>query len=371
MQANHSSSRGVVLAHVPDPSDPPSVHERITLLEFARRLAALRGCEMGGMYEPSRHYAGPIYFVPSSTLTLDAARTLGIRTADDLFGGVVPHHFVGTKAISHPLVHPGVAAPAGWNPAFAQQVGDAVLGGYVAFDLRDAREAGLRVLAKGAARIKPVRSRGGHGQSVVRDAGELQAKLDALDAAELQAHGVVIEEALEELRTFSVGQIKVGDLLASYYGCQRLTRNNAGREVFGGSDLTVARGGFDELLSFEPEPHVLRAVEHARRYDAAVYQCYPGFFASRRNYDVLLGRDGRCGVLEQSWRVGGATGPELAALEVFRSHPQRSRVRASCFEVFGEAPEPPAHASVYFRGTDPRSGRLTKYTVVDPDDDAR
>jgi hypothetical protein len=46
-------------------------------------------------------------------------------------------------------------------------------------------------------------------------------------------------------------------------------------------------------------------------------------------------------------------------------------VRASCFEVFGDSPEPPPHATVYFRGDDPRVGRLTKYTVIDPDDHAR
>jgi len=76
----------------------------------------------------------------------------------------------------------------------------------------------------------------------------------------------------------------------------------------------------------------------------------------------------RIGVLEQSWRVGGATGPELAALEVLRAQPQRRSVRASCVEVFGDSPEPPSHSVVYYRGTDPVVGRLTKYTMVHPDD---
>jgi hypothetical protein len=75
-------------------------------------------------------------------------------------------------------------------------------------------------------------------------------------------------------------------------------------------------------------------------------------------------------VLEQSWRAGGATGPELAALEMFRREPQRASVRTSCVEIFGDSPEPPAHATVYFRGTDSRLGRLTKYTVVEADVDA-
>jgi hypothetical protein len=94
-------------------------------------------------------------------------------------------------------------------------------------------------------------------------------------------------------------------------------------------------------------------------------------FASRINYDVVLGRDAagrsRCAVLEQSWRVGGATGPELAALEVFRNAPTCNRVRANCVEIFGESPPPPPHATVYFRGIDPKAGRLTKYTFLEPD----
>ena len=41
------------------------------------------------------------------------------------------------------------------------------------------------------------------------------------------------------------------------------------------------------------------------------------------------------------------------------------------YKIFGDSPEPPAHATVYFRGDDPRMGRLTKYTIVRQDDDAR
>jgi hypothetical protein len=39
--------------------------------------------------------------------------------------------------------------------------------------------------------------------------------------------------------------------------------------------------------------------------------------------------------------------------------------------VFGPSPEPPPHASVYYRGREPHLGLLTKYTVVEPDDHPR
>jgi hypothetical protein len=199
--------------------------------------------------------------------------------------------------------------------------------------------------------------------------------LDGMDTDEISAHGLVIEEHLGEVRTFSVGQAKVADLTASYYGIQRLTRNNHGNEVFGGSDLTVVRGEFDALRALDLAPEMRRAVEQALRYDAAVKACFPEVFASRINYDVALGRTAsgemRSGVLEQSWRVGGATGAEIAALEVFRRQPARRQVHAAAVEIFGESPEPPPHANVHFRGIDPRAGPLTKYAVVQPDVDAR
>lgn len=367
--------RGVVVAHTPDGQHHASEHERISLLAFARRLAALMGYDFDGIYQPSHRYQGHLYFVPSRTLTGDEAAALGIRGRDDLFGGVVPHAFVATKAISHPLVTPHAAALPGWDPAFAAHAGDAVLAGYTVFSAADASRAGLRLLASGPVRIKPVLATGGYGQSVARDPGELQRLLAGQDPGEIAAHGLVLEEDLTEVRTVSVGQVAVADLTASYFGFQRLTRNNHGDEVFGGSDLTVVRGGWDDLLALDFAPEVRSAVEHAQRYDAAVNACFAGFFASRINYDVVLGRDAagraRSGVLEQSWRVGGATGPEIAALEVFRREPQRQQVRATGFEIYGDGAAPPASAIVHFDGVDPHVGRLTKHTVVDPDADPR
>lgn len=371
LQQSPAGPRGVVVTHAPGEHDHASEHERSTHLAFARQLAALRGYEADGPYQPGRHGASHPYFLPSTTLTTDEAASLGIRGIDDLFGGVVPHPFVATKAISHPLVAPDAAAIAGWNPAFAPCAGDAVLPGFSVFSLEDARRAGSQLLAQGPVRVKPVRATGGRGQSVVRDAAELERSLAATDATELARHGLVLEQDLAEVRTFSVGQVQVADLGASYYGWQRLTRNNRGEEVFGGSELVVARGGLAALLQPDPGPEIRRAIGQARRYDACVASCYPGFFASRKNYDVAIGRDAagrwRSGVLEQSWRAGGATGAELAALEVFRREPARTRVRTRCVEIFGASPEPPPGATVHFRGTDPRVGLLTKYTVVEPD----
>lgn len=370
LQQSPASERGVVVTHVSDEHDHASEHERITHAAFARQLAALLGYATGGAYQPGRHGAARLYFLPCTTLTTGQALALGIHGTDDLFGGVVPYPFVATKAISHPLVAPDAVAIAGWNPAFAPMAGDAVLDGYCAFNLDDARRAGLRLLADGPVRVKPVLATGGRGQSVARDAATLDRLLAVADKAELAGHGLVLEQDLHQVRTFSVGQVQVGKLAATYYGFQRLTRDNRGEEVFGGSELVVVRGGYDALLEPGPGPEIRRAIEQARRYDACVASCYAGFFASRKNYDVALGRDAagrwRSGVLEQSWRAGGATGAELAALEVLAREPGRTRVRSACVEIYGPSPEPPRGATVHFRGSDPQVGLLTKYALIEP-----
>ncbi|MET0541664.1 MAG: DUF3182 family protein [Variovorax sp.] len=359
---------GCVVALTADHRHFDSDHEHATRAEAARRLAMLKGVGFRGEFKRTHPREAPTYFVPSDTLTADAADTLGITDEHDLFGGVVPHAFVGTKVITHPLVYQSAAKPQGWNPAFAERVAGSVLHGYSAFSQDEALIAGKRVLDHGDARIKPACATGGRGQTVVRNVAALEHCIGQMREDELREHGVVIEENLgEPVITLSVGQVMVAGLRASYHGVQRMTRNNHGHMVYGGSDLTLVRGGFDALLALDLAPNVRLAIEQSRDYHQAATECFPGFYASRINYDVAQGLapDGRqrSGVLEQSWRMGGATGAEIAGLERFRAHPDCQQVWASCFEVHGTQETPPG-ATVYFRGNDKVAGELVKYTVV-------
>jgi hypothetical protein len=116
---------------------------------------------------------------------------------------------------------------------------------------------------------------------------------------------------------------------------------------------------------------VRAAVAAARQYDAATEE-FSGFMASRRNYDVAqgIGADDwpQSGVLEPSWRVGGASSAELAALATFARNPSLKIVRASHFEEYGEGRRAPADAIVEFQGDDPEAGPLLRYTIVTPQD---
>jgi hypothetical protein len=365
----------VVVEYSPQTGGFSDTHERITRAMVAKRLAALIGFAYAGEYDPSAHYPGQVYFVPGNTLVgVEQAARLGITGEHHLFGGVVPYPLVATKAITHPLIEPNAYAPEGWSDAFPNQVQGAVLLGYSVFTPEQARAAGPRLLEHGPMRLKPVHATAGRGQRVVQGMTELADALAAIDPSELAGTGLVMEENLTDVSTYSVGQVRVADLTATYYGSQRLTTDNAGDEIYGGSDLMVVRGDFDALVRL-PLPESLRiAVDQARVYDAAT-SLFPGMFASRRNYDVAQGVNPRgqwrSGVLEQSWRIGGATGAEIAALEAFRADPALQVIRASTFEIYGESQAPPPHATVYFRGTDDRVGLLTKYTVVEAHDDTR
>lgn len=359
----------IVVVYSQRPASNPDGHESSSQNCIAQRVAALLGYAWGGEYDAATRYELPLYFVPRETLADAAAARIGVHGEHDLFGGVVPHPYVASKVITHPLPDAASAAPPDWLPAFGHQVRDVVLPGYSAFTREDALAAGRLLLSDGAVRIKLACGIGGSDQSVAADGAELERQIAALDQAQLQAGGVVLERNLNDVVTHSVGQVRIGRQVASYCGIQHVTRNNAGREVYGGSDLLVANGDFEALLALPHAPEVSTAVAQACAYHRTALACFPGLLASRCNYDVAQGADDggvwRSGVLEQSWRIGGATGAELAALAAFQADPGLRAVRASTTEIYGGA-EPPADADVYFHGIDRHVGAITKYTRTMP-----
>ncbi len=337
---------------------------------LTRSLSTLLGLEFAGDHGPADLPDGRLYLVPDDTLCgLALARQLGIHGPEDLFGGVVPHPFVATKVITHGLTHATAPAPEGWSTRFAHDVEGVVLPGFSAFSPGCALAAGERLLARGPVRLKATSGIAGRGQHVVNDGAELKRHLAALDPAVLATEGLVLEQNLGAVRTLSVGQVRVGDLVASYHGEQHLTRDARGDEVYGGSSLRVVRGGFRELLAQPLDDAQRIAVTQALCYHDAALRNYSGMFTSRSNYDVAQGTDETgqwlSGVLEQSWRIGGASPAEVAALRVFADHPEVTVVNASSHEVYGDAAVAPPDALVGYDGTDARRGRLLKYAVVD------
>jgi hypothetical protein len=346
------STSGRVLIYAARANEPE--HERAVYIELGRRIARLLDLPFGGAHDARRSYPGRNYILPTDTIIgLTLAGELGLREETDLFGGVAPYPFVPTKAITHPLFSAGSFAPPGWSHDFSRRVSRAVLRGTTVFSLDDARQAGTILLRTGPLRLKPVLATAGRGQQVVRDERALEAALAEVEPDMLMEYGLVLEENLKQVQTFSVGRVRVGNDTAAYVGTQRLTRDNQGETVYGGSDLLVARGGFDQLMALPLDETSLQAIRKARCYDESASACFPGLLASRRNYDIALGQDAagqwRIGVLEQSWRPGGASAAEIRALETLREQPGLQAVRASTLELFGERPNAPEGALLMYK----------------------
>ncbi len=370
LNAVHPTAKAerIVVAYPCGADDPP--HQMASHASLGRKLAKLLQSPFIDSYDP-KQYPGMegIYYIPSETLVGgDRADPHGsmlvVRSVSDLFGGVAPHPFVATKAITHPLLHPAAQAPTGWSTQFGLAAKDAVLNGTTAFTAEDALNAGKELLRNGALRVKAVNGTGGRGQRTVRNLGALAEAIEQY-GDKLPVVGLVLEEHLDDVETYSVGQVQVGDLLISYVGTQELTPDNSGVPVYGGSVLRLVRGRWNALLEHACSAAEFEAVRLACIYDEAAFRCFPTLYASRRNYDVARGLNGagkpRCGVLEQSWRAGGASFAEACALEFFDAEPEAQTVRAFTAERYGRGQQVPSTAQLVFQDDDPAVGFITKY----------
>ncbi|WP_397473416.1 DUF3182 family protein [Pusillimonas sp.] len=354
-----------------------SRHEVASQDALARKLADVLQLDFVQDYQPEAMLSsGGIYYVPAQTLVRVNAMHgappyfQDIQDAEDLFGGLVPYEFVATKAITHGLLNPGAAAPEGWSHDFGQQVAHATLAGITVFSMTDARLAGIRLLALGPIRIKPVQASGGRGQLVISDRRQLDQALAGQNDDELAKWGLVLEEHLQDVETYSVGQARAGGVELSYVGTQSLTPDNEAQPVYGGSALLCVRGGYEDLMALPLDEPQRQAVRLARQYDAAAQRCWPALLASRRNYDVARGKDARgrikMGVLEQSWRAGGASFAEACALGAFRAEPKRAVAKAYTCERYGKGYRPPDTVQIIYQGDDPATGFITKYGAIEP-----
>ncbi|HDZ57215.1 MAG TPA: DUF3182 family protein [Pseudomonas xinjiangensis] len=357
---------GVVLL----PGDLLSRHDLSAHNALGMHIAKLLGIPFLGAYAKAQHAQEQLYFIPSDTLVGRAKHdALGIQTEDDFFGGLVAEPFMGTKAISHPLVESPTHRPPGWPDAFYRLASSAVLSGFTVFSLADARVAGELLLRTGPIRIKPVRARAGKGQSVADSLDQLIAYLDEADPEELANWGLVVEENLQNVATYSVGHIRIGGATATYCGTQNLTRDNSNQTVYGGSDLLVSRGNYNDLLQRDIPDDIRLAVTQAQLYEKAALDTLPDIMISRRNYDIAQGINSAgkqvSGVLEQSWRIGGASSAEIAALEAFQADGSLQCIRASSIELYGEQAKPPVGAMRLSSDNDEETGCLTKYVRVE------
>src|SRR3954471_19064551 len=135
-------ARGMVVIYFSRSGAPQRAHQRALLATDARAIASYLKYEFVEDHGGNIRHDGHVYYVPDDTILVEEAQCLGIQQESDLFGGAVPHIFVKTKSITHPLVDENEAQrPDGWSIAFTRRVADVVLPGYTVFSQRDARIA--------------------------------------------------------------------------------------------------------------------------------------------------------------------------------------------------------------------------------------
>src|SRR5215831_3201987 len=166
-------AKGTVLIYQSELGLPLRAHQKALLTADAKALATVKQYDFGGQYDVTKNYARPVYFIPDDTLLVDEAQSLGIQGPSDLYGGVVPHPFVKTKAITHPLVDTSAERPPGWSFGFAERINDIV------------------------------------------------------------TYGLVLEENLHRVRTLSIGHITVDSVSFTYHGTQRVTMDNDEQPAYG------------------------------------------------------------------------------------------------------------------------------------------
>lgn len=345
------------------------LHKQVALANIGRKLANLKQCAFidDPKFNEWSNCSG-FYYLPSRTLSLDQAPAhVADWTVHDLLGGIVAHAFISTKLISHPLFEPEAVAPHGWSQDFPAQIRNYVLPGFSVFSADEFITAGQLLLEAGPLRVKAAYAEGGSDQCVLTNVKELVALCDQLPAEAL-TRGYVLEENLADTRTYSVGQLWSDGHLISYFGEQRLTKDNNGHETYGGTTLEAVPGDWNALQQHIADPAATQIILAACEYDRCAHDILH-ITSSRRNYDVITGTDARgqvkTAVLEQSWRAGGATAAELLALEALTQDPSLVAVRAASYEMFGGMEFDDADIFISFRGDDPNEGPMTKYAKLE------
>ena len=345
--------------------EPASGAGRECLNHTAERIARLLQYEYGSA---SRDERQRIYFVPDHTLTLGEAAHLGIRSELDLYGGVVPYAFVGTRAATHAPISADAIVPQSWSYALARMLAASVLRGYSAFSLMDACIAAKRLLRSGPVRIHRGDAEPAEASEVLDDIDACIEALEAIPVVDLAVRGVVVEHALVEETVHVVGSARIGAQSISYVGTRRAARIVQGHAVHAGCDLVVVQGDFTALDRVGLDADERAAVLKAAHYDAALAHAYRPSFASRRSYDVVRGRNAhdevRMGVRGQLWRCSAESPAEIAAMLAFRDLPGLACLRASTYEAIGDV-ELPADAMVYHRAGDDAGGVVTRYCTID------
>ena len=298
-------------------------------------LAKIQGIEFTGEYTDSQLDTKHKYYVPAKTLQSEIAEELGIRTSQDLYGGVVEHHIFATKAILHPTLYPNSPKPNVYPANFTTRIVEMglVLPGYTTFDpsFNEAQEIFNRLQQQGFnVRLKEPDQSDGDGQLRVADQSDLAKTIARYHPEYVVCKGIVLEANMEEATTVSVGQTTIAGRDYSHIAFQKDIRDK-GRTMYGGAVMRIFRKGLDHLAQNHfQESHIAIAVQQSYQMYEAYGDLDPKL--SRASFDILQGYDARgnfsSGVTDQTFRLGGSSPAEVLAIEYLNTNPNADFIDA-------------------------------------------
>ena len=197
-----------------------------------------------------------------------------------------------------------------------------MLPGFTVFNTDDAQEAFIQMVRKGhnSVRVKKTMESGGLGQKTIDSIEELLEFIARkISAEELNTHGLVLEAAISNPRTVSVGYAVLGDAIVSFVANQKNGAGEEGTDRYLGAKVKVIRGpmqnfNYEELDDSETKS-VAASIGFFREYS------YFNPTLSRISFDAINGgaSNGQelCGISDITARLGG-TCPALilSALEL-------------------------------------------------------
>ncbi len=334
---------------------------------------------------------GKTYYVADKTIVLEfrenqkLIKDALIESEKDFFGGIVPRAHQSTKAIMHPLVSREAACPLGWSHEFSQELVhlELVLPGFTVFNIEDIRTAFNHLYDKGVYQIRLKDPLGylGMNQFVVTSFQELEQFISdkIVNNEKLQQYGLVVEENLcpEDLKIYSVSFVTVGSHQVQCIGVQRFSQG-----LYRGTDHVIMQTGkriIPELLAqvgiFNKEDAQV-IIDKALLFRALLNKHIPEIKTARFNVDIVSGiasiySNGTCelvkrfALLEQSFRVGGASAAEIWGLEYLLCHPSVDAVCASTYYRYGdEASQIVSGEENLYWGVDSRLGPISTSVKV-------
>lgn len=262
--------------------------------------------------------------------------------------------------------------PPAWNRPFAATTEDTGLPGFTVFSEQDAHHALERLLDEGhVARGKRAAAAGGNDQFLLETPNDLKRVWDRVSTDELQKLGLVVEANMRPgFNVIAAGQTLLNGIQVSFAGSVRELPAQADQRYFGGTDVVLTRGGFDSLTPyFRNDNETLNAIQKIAGFHNNARQ-HLGLIASRSAYTVLSGTahndKNYSGVLEQSWRIGGSSGPEILAIQAFQDDPSLQAVNGVSRNLLGADATAPPNARVHYRGDDSFYGPVTVYSCIRP-----